>query len=479
MQAARIGVVTVLAVVVLTVGNATSVRADTAPLEQTQLDAIDAIVKTAMDTAQFPSIVVLVNKAGTAIYTGTLGMAKLEHGLAPTIDTPYAIGSITKSFTALSILKLVTEGKVELEAPVSTYLPDYDGPAAFIAVRHLLDHTSGIPNYTSFPEYRPRFTREHFSRDEMVETFASRPLNFEPGERFDYSNSGYYLLGLIIERVSGQDYYDYLAANVFDPLGMARTSSGDNADLVPNRAGGYEVGEAGFVNHAFWSHVVPFSAGSLLSTAQDLVRYRRGVSNSSVYTREVRELVGRTYPVADGTQNIYTIGGLIASTFHGHDKIAHAGDIWGFTSNHAYYPASDTTIVVLANRQAQAPSTSSIEQKVARVLFGIAQPQVVDIVLDDATLDSYTGEFELHPFVFGADRYGFSVQNSKLAVHFGGIASGAPPIPLLAQGEGVFRVPFDDEWVFEFFVEDGAEQANRIVSHYSDGVFYAHRISVE
>ena len=437
--------------------------------------AIDELAQTVQRAAALPSIVVLIDQRGETIYRGSFGTANLEHDLAADTDVPYAIGSITKSFTALAILKLVDEGRIDLSAPLSDYLPDYEGPARHIPVRHLLDHTSGIPNYTGFAEWRGRFQHERLTRDAMVATFASRPLEFEPGDKFSYSNSGYYLLGLIIEAVSGTDYYAYLSEQVFEPLGLTHTSSGNGSEIVSHRAGGYEATATGFVNHAFWSHLVPFSAGSLVATAHDLVRYRRGVFGGDAFSPDVQRLVTTTREMNDGTSNVYALGALIVSDFHGHAKLSHSGDIWGFTSNHAYYPDLDLTIVILANRQAEAPSMPSLEQKIARVVLGIEAPIVDALALPTNELAAYTGNYQLDPFIFGASVYGFSIIDGNLAFHFGGTEAPGPGLPLLAQGGGVFRAAFDDEWVFRFQAIDGNRM--RMTADYRDGVFYGTRLA--
>jgi CubicO group peptidase (beta-lactamase class C family) len=438
--------------------------------------AIDALSERYMAAAHVPSIVVLIDRGGETVYSGSFGIANIAYDLTPSIDTPYAIGSITKSFTALAVLQLVHAGRIDLEAPVAAYLDDYDGPAASVPVRRLLDHTNGIPNYTNdIPELRTRLERDAFSREQMLETFRSLPLEFAPGDKFDYTNSGYYLLGLIVEAVSGLDYYEYLRENVFVPLDMKHTYSGNRAEVIEFPAGGYDVTEAGYVNAPPWSHLVPFSAGSLISTASDLVRYRRGVFHSDHFAPALRELMISTRPMNDGTENTYSLGALVIGESHGHRKYAHAGDIWGFSADHAYYPAEDLTIVIVANRQIEAPAISSLEQKIARVVFGIAQPEIRDLDLGKDELDSYAGNYDLHPFVFGPSRYGFIAHDGKLHLRFGGVDAGGPALPLLAQGNGVFRASFDDEWVFSFHPESDGDRALRLESDYRDGTFYAER----
>jgi CubicO group peptidase (beta-lactamase class C family) len=446
-------------------------------LDDAQRSAIDTIVQGAREAGGFPSLVVVIDQGGETIYSRVLGDADLSHDVPATLETAYAIGSITKSFTGLAAVKLAYEGDLDLDATVRDYLPDYDGPGADVSVARLLDHTSGIPNYTSeIPGIRPSLERRGYSREEMVALFADLPLNFEPGTRWSYTNSGYYLLGLIIETVSGMDYYDYLREQVFEPLGMERTYSGDYAEVIPRRARGYALSGEDYVNAAPWHYLVPFSAGSLVSTAADVVRYRRGVFHSEHFPPGLRAMVLETRPLAGGEESLYSLGGLIISEFAGRRKVSHAGDIWGYTSDHAYYPEDDLTIVMLANRQADAPAMSSFEQKIARVLFDVPQPEVRDLSLSEEELGRYAGDFRLDPYIVGAEVYGFLAQDGKLFIRFGGTDTEGPAIPLLAQGDGTFRAIFDDEWVFRFVSEPGARKAGVLTMKYRGGTFYAERV---
>jgi CubicO group peptidase (beta-lactamase class C family) len=292
---------------------------------------------------------------------------------------------------------------------------------------------------------------------------------------FSYSNSGYYLLGLVIEAVSGMDYYAYLRRNVFEPLGMTHTYSGDFAEVIPRRARGYALAKDGYANAPPWYHLVPFAAGSLFSTAGDIVKYRRGVFHSSSISPAVRATILQTGTLAGGATNSYSAGGLILSTFEGRDKISHSGDIWGYASNHAYYPAQDLTIVLMTNRQFDAPALPSVEAKIARILFGVPQPRVENRTLADDELSRYAGDFGLSPYLVGGDTFGFVAQDGKLHLRFGGVGAEGPMIPLLAQGGGLFRASFDDEWTFEFQSTPGNERATRLVCRYRDGTFYATR----
>lgn len=450
--------------------------ASAAEFSADQKAAADRLLQQTAANVHLPSLVALVDRGGSTVYQSALGSADLEHGVPANLETPYGIGSITKSFTALAVLELVAEGKLSLDGKVRELLPGYEGPAADVTVQQLLTHTSGIPNYTSeIPGIRKGLERSAYSREQMVAFFRQAPLHFPPGSMFSYTNSGYYLLGLIIEAASGQDYYAYLQEHVFKPLGMSHTWRGDDSQIVPGRARGYTLGEQGFSNAPPWYYLVPFSAGSLVSTAGDLVRYRRGVLRSDALPPRVRELALQTTTLSGGEKNAYALGGLILSDLQGHRKIAHDGDIWGYTSTHAYYPDDDLTIVLLTNRQVDAPALSSIETKLARISLGIPPPVVKDLVLEARDLDRYAGNFDMHPFLVGFKTIGFAGRDGKLFMRFGGLEAEGPMIPLLAQGNGLFRASFDDEWVFEFGPATGKKPADRLESHYRGGTLLAQR----
>ena len=210
-------------------------------------------------------------------------------------------------------------------------------------------------------------------------------------------------------------------------------------------------------------------------SADDLVKYCRGVFHSEHFPPALREMLLHTTFVTGGEPIMYALGGLIVSDFEGRRKISHAGDIWGYTSNLAYYSEEDLTIVMLANRQVDAPALSSFEAQIARVIFGIPQPEIRDLALGEEVLDRYTGDFRLHPYIGGSDKYGFIADGGKLFIRFGGIEAEEPMIPLLAQGNNMFRAIFDDEWIFQFLLEHDNDKAIRLISGYRDGTFTAFR----
>ena len=421
-----------------------------------------------------PAVTVLVDRHGETVFEMSIGMADVAEKRAADVDSVYSIGSITKSFTALATLQLVEGGQLGLDDTVGKWLVDYTGPARDVTVAQLLDHTSGIPNYTEDRELYPRLRRDAWTRPAMVANFASLPLAFTPGSRWSYTNSGYYLLGLIIEKVSGLDYYDYLQRQVFAPLGMSHTYSGDDRLVIPGRVRGYQGRGATLTQAPPWHYLVPFSAGSLLSTANDLARYRRGVFTSAQFSPALRELVTRTRPLSDGTPNLYTLGGLVSSDFGGHRKWSHSGEIFGFHSNHAYYPDEDLTIIVLTNRMGLMPSPVSLEHKLARILLDMPPPNRTPLSLTPAELARFTGDYELRPFQFGPPRYTVAVENGSLVVKIGGPE--APGMPLVPVGDRQFVSALDDEWTFEFTRPRGGGPATGFTMSVADGRLSGYRV---
>lgn len=431
---------------------------------------IDDIVKSVMQKGPYPGMVIAVEKDGDVIYNKGHGFADLENNVAMTPDAVFAVGSVTKSFTGLAIMQLVEAGKVSLDAPVSTYLPDYPEPGRSIAIRHLLNHTSGIPNYVHLPEF-PKNPRRDYTHEEMLAFFQTKPLLFAPGTAFSYSNSNTYLLGMIIEKVSGKDYPTYVADNILKPLDLQNTYYGDYTRLIKNRVSGYKPAAGGFVNATQYSPTVPFSAGAMMSTAADLLKYRRGVFESAAVSAEVRKLITTRDKLITGEVVSYALGCLVVDKFEGHAKISHAGDVFGFSAHYAYYPDDNVTIAVLTNGQGATMPPVSIEHKVAREVLGIAQPAIRNLVPTETELQKWSGTFEIKPFQFGPPHYGFVAKDGKLHLQYGGVGSGAPLLPLLYQGKGRFVSAIDDEHVFEF-----DRKGKKFTASYYDGHFSGYRV---
>ena len=224
----------------------------------------------------------LVADHGQVIFKKGYGFANMEWNIPNTPDTKFRLGSITKQFTATLVLQLVEQGKLDLSAPISRYLPDYPkGPGDRITVHELLNHTSGIPGYTELPEFGAK-SREPSKPADFVAFFANRELLFEPGSKFSYSNSAYFLLGVILEKMTGEPYERLLRERIFDPAGMHDTGYDSTAPLLTKRAWGYDSTLAGYRNASYIDMSLPYSAGSLYSTAEDLFRWDRALYTDKI-----------------------------------------------------------------------------------------------------------------------------------------------------------------------------------------------------
>jgi CubicO group peptidase (beta-lactamase class C family) len=370
--------------------------------------------------------------------------------------------------TGLAITQLIVAGKIDIDAPAGKYVPGLPSPIRDSLVRHLLNHTSGIVNYTELPEF-PRGAERSVTREEVLSWFATKPLQFTPGSRYSYTNSGTFLLGLIIEHVTGQSYDDYIREHIFTPFDMQHTSTADWRTLVDHRARGYRRSAAGLVNAPRYDPLVAFSAGEVMSTTGDMLKYRQGVFVGTATSSAVRERLHRLERLGDGTLNPYSLGCLVHVELDGHRRIMHSGDISGFSAHYSYYPDDDTTIVVLTNSDSGVPPVS-LEAKLARVVLKIPEPKRDKVALTEAVGRDYVGDYTLGPISFGFTRMGFTYRNGVLSAVFGGIDGGGPALPLEYLGDGRFVSIVDDEHTFQFS-RSGTQR--RLVMQFYGGEFTA------
>lgn len=308
---------------------------------------MDAVVRADADKGEFMGVV-LVARDGKVLFDKGYGSANLEWKIASDGDTKFRIGSLTKQFTATAILLLQERGKVKLDAPIKTYLSD--APAAWdqVTVRNLLTHTGGIPNFTSLPDYAKLQTLETTPAS-LIARFSDKPLDFQPGEKYAYSNSGYVLLTAIIEAASGQSYATFLTDNIFKPLGMADTGYDNHATIIPRRAAGYTPSPKGVVNADYVAMTVPQGAGALYSTSHDLLKWQRGLFGGKLLKPE--SLKAYLTPF----KNNYALGVNVV-TADGSTTVSHSGGINGFNTWLGYDPDRKLTVVILANLNGGAAS---------------------------------------------------------------------------------------------------------------------------
>jgi len=340
------------------------------PNRTTMLAAIDSLVNAPIKAGRLAGGSVAVIRGRDTLVLKGYGYADLEHDVATPPNASYEIGSVTKQFTSVAIMQLVQEGKIDLDAEVTRYLPDYQTQGHRITVRRLLDHTSGIKGITEIPEFRT-ISLSNVPRDSLVRVVQTKPFDFPPGEQQTYNNSGYFLAGLLIEKVSGMSYADYVAKRLFAPAGMTRSYYCSERTIRKGHAHGYDTDSTGLVIKGFVNHRWPYAAGSLCSTAGDLAAWNQALHKSDriLNRTSYRDLVG---PAAlnDGTKLRYGLGFALVD-LAGRPAISHGGDINGFASFAAYWPEQDLTVVVLLNSQGPA-RPDAMAAAIANIVLGPA-----------------------------------------------------------------------------------------------------------
>jgi CubicO group peptidase (beta-lactamase class C family)/uncharacterized protein YneR len=336
-----------------------------------------------------PGCAALVAKNGQIIYKKAFGMANLELNVPMQPDMVFRIGSITKQFTAVAILQLMEQGKLSLQDEITKFIPDYPTQAYKITIEHLLTHTSGIKSYTSMPEFQ-KIMRTDMKPEEVVNFFKNQPMEFAPGTKFNYNNSGYFLLGYIIEKITGRTYPEYLEENFFRPLGMTNTLYGSDSKIVKNRAWGYQPDGDGVKNADMMSMTLPFSAGSIQSTVEDLFKWNQAVHAYKLVKKETIEKAFTEYKLSDGQGTKYGYGWFL-NQIQGSPTIEHAGGISGYLTNAVYLPGQDVFVAVFSNNTGKSPNQAT--NLLAAIAIGKPYNRT-EIVLDEATLDQYKGVYE-------------------------------------------------------------------------------------
>src|SRR6185369_10382962 len=299
---------------------------------------------------------------------GARGLADIAAWRAPTATTIYEIGSITKQFTSAAIMRLIEQGKLKLDDDMSKYVPQFPLNGKHVTIRNLLNHTSGIHSYTSSPEWQKTWSTP-LTPDAIVAFVAKDSFDFAPGAGYRYNNTGYVLLGMVIEKVTGQKYAKYLDEQFFKPLGLKQTSYCPSKTTDPSFALGYSKGPNGTKRADFLDLSHPFAAGALCSTVGDLAKWERALDAGKVVSPASYALMTTADTVNSGRKINYGFG-LVPGVFNGHKTISHTGGIPGFASAAAYVPDDSLSIVVFTNFDAESPQT--LVQNLLRVAYGVA-----------------------------------------------------------------------------------------------------------
>jgi CubicO group peptidase (beta-lactamase class C family) len=308
---------------------------------------VDGVVDAAMQELHLPGLSLAVVEHGRVALLRGYGLADVEHRVPVSADTVFEIGSITKQFTAAAVLLLVEEGKVALDDPITKHLQGVPQSWTGITVRHLLNHSSGIQNYLTVSGL-PDLTR--LTHDQIAAVFFDRlPLEFQPGETWSYSNSGYLLLGNVIEKASGKSYWDFLRERIFLPLGMTATRSSDPAAIIPNRASGYEWSRGRLERRPALTEAA-YGAGAVVSTARDMARWDLALRARRLLQRASYDQMWTPLRLAGGAWAPFNYGfGWTIDTWQGRRVIAHSGGTPGCSSVIDRFSEDDLTVIVLTN----------------------------------------------------------------------------------------------------------------------------------
>lgn len=292
---------------------------------------------------------VLVGMNGTILFENAYGMANEEWDAANTKTTKFRIASLGKQFTAACILLLQERGRLNVHDPISRYISGLPEAWQSITIHQLLTHTSGIPNYTNSPEIA-RLNRTGATPQEMVALVRDKPLDFQPSTKWSYSNTGYILLGMIIEKASGQAYNDFLKRNVLDPLGMTNSGYDRATDIVKERASGYQIQDGRLENADFIDMSVPYAAGDIYSTVEDMYRWNEALAQAGkLLSAESLKQMFTEYPEATNLGQHYGYGVVISRQKFGKLLYYHGGGVEGFSSSIQRYPSERVCILVLSN----------------------------------------------------------------------------------------------------------------------------------
>lgn len=428
-----------------------------------EVATLDSIARAAVKDGILPGLSVAVERNGRPVYTQGIGLARVESGVPVTPETVFRIGSVTKQFTAAAILRLAEQGQLSLDDEITKFIPDYPTRANRVTLRHLLNHTSGIRSYTSLGARWASRMAEDLSHEEMLALFQDEPFDFAPGERWLYNNSGYYLLGMVIERASGRSYSDYLQQEFLSPLGLENTS------YCPNRpgarhAGGYKPSAGGAAVADPFSMTHPYAAGALCSTAQDLVKWNRALVEGRVVTPESYREMASAGTLASGAPLGYGYG-LAIGALEGVRRVSHGGGINGFAASLSYYPEHDVTIAVLAN--SGAANLAQLEAHLARAALGLPPQTRSNLPLSAEERARYTGTYDL-----GRLQLRVFEQAGRLM----GQATNQPAFPLLNQGEHTFLVDVPQQEIRLVFQLEGG-RATGLVIYQGGAVIPAKRVS--
>lgn len=382
----------------------------------------------------------LIARDGKVLVSKGYGMSNFELDVPNTPQTKFRIGSITKAFTAMAIMLLQQQAKLTVQDSICKYVPECPAAWQAITLHHLLSHTSGLAKHDKAGDYL-KTAMMPMSVMQLINSFKNKPADFKPGEKFDYNNNGYILLGYVIEKSSGQSYDAFLSQNIFVPLGMTNSGYDHHEPVVKNRAAGYvrpddRVGGA-LMNAVYTDQSQPFSAGALYSTTEDLLRLDQALYTNNLVSAKTQEVMFTPAFGQYGPAPNYGYGWYVNQQFN-RRAISHPGGVPGFTSMLTRFPDDRVVIILLGNLENSQVIRAS--RDLAAIIFGEKYEiptERVSVKIDPKVLPAYAGDYEDRPGRITS----ILIENDTVMLKLPGLPVG---IPLLAESETQFFHPVQD-----------------------------------
>jgi CubicO group peptidase (beta-lactamase class C family) len=385
-----------------------------------------------------PGVTVLVSRNGQINYKKAFGTANLELNTPMQVDNVFWVASIGKQFTAVAILQLMEQGKLNLQDEITKFIPDYPTYGNKITIEHLLTHTSGIHNFSGMEDPEKKLTTD-CTPNEVIDFFKNLPMRFAPGTKWEYSNSGYFLLGFIIEKITGKPYSEYLEENFFKPLGMTNSLFANNKRIIKNRVGAYSQGDTGFENSRHLNATIIYSAGAIQTTVEDFYKWHQAVHSYKFVKKETLDKAFTRYKLTDGKETDYGYGWKLGYVYES-PSIWHGGGIEGFGAMEIYLPKEDVFVAVFSNCDCIYPK--DIATRLAALTTGRPY-EYKEISNENTNLKGYTGVYENQK---GQQRI-ITVLGSKLFSQLGR----GPKSNLKAYQENMFFFEDDAMQTIEFY----------------------------
>lgn len=387
---------------------------------------IDSII-TSTVTANRPGAIVYVKQRGKVLYEKAFGKASIELDVDMKPKNAFNIASISKEFTAMSILQLMEKGKLSLEDNLNKYLPNYSKNGDKIKIRHLLSHTSGLKSHTD-TLWANTSGRKYFkSIKEVLNYFKNDAIKFEPGEKYDYCNVNFNLLAYIIEKVSGLEYANYVEENIFKPLDMTNSYVPNEGQTIPNLSTGYELKDDKIVYARYHSLNQTRGSSSIHTTVQDLAKWYDGLMSNKVVSRETLVKAWTPYTLNNGIEEVYGYGFYVDEKF-GKTAIFHNGFIFGYSTSDMYFPEDDLLILVASNiSDINVINTNDLAFSIAANIYKSNTPK-----LTAKTLDTYVGNYKM--------KEGFKAKVFREDLQLFIIVSDGKADALFPESQTIFRV---------------------------------------